>query len=201
MSSFIAEAEPTEAGRWRDLEELDDLGGGEDGRGGWVLLADPERERKIDFRPKERMSSVEMRGSFGGCKEGELGTELEERVREEIEGLRELGKDAEDLLEEEESARRKKAKGRRNFKFDFWGVSSDRRTVVVERMLERVESGEMDGERATKPSFIGGTGCVVDLVSDCGSSDEASWSGRRSLLGSGRGAKRMRRLPRAGEAR
>jgi hypothetical protein len=202
LSGFIAEPEPVEAERWRNLEGSEDLGGGgDDGRGGRVLLDDPERERKNDFRLKERMSSVEMRGSFEDWKEGELGTELQERVREEIEELREPGRDAEDLLEDEESARRRKAKGRRNFKFDFWvflqGVSDDRRTVGA---LERVESGEGEGDRATKLSFRG-TGCVADLVSDCGSPNEASWSSRRSLLGFGRGAKRMRRVDGAEKAR
>ena len=72
------------------------------------------------------------------------------------------------------------------------------RIVGVERALERVETGETEGERATKPSgrsFGGGRVCVAGLVSTCGSSSEGSWgSKRRSLRGSGRGAKRMRRV-------
>lgn len=172
-----------------------------------MLLADPERARKSDFRPKERMSSVEKRRSFGDWMEGVLGAGLEGRAREESEGLREPGREADwdrgDLLEEEESARRRKTKGRSSFQFGFGvfleGVSCDRRTVGVERALERVESRETEGERAMKSSFRG-IGCVADLVSDCGSSDGAQWPSRRSLLGSGRGAKRMRRVEGAEEA-
>lgn len=63
-----------EAERWRDLEGSERLGGGDDGRGGRVLLADPERARKSDIRPKERKSCF-------AAWEGESGTELEERVR------------------------------------------------------------------------------------------------------------------------
>jgi hypothetical protein len=141
-----------------------------------VLPDDPERGRKRDIRPKENKSSVDMRGSFADCKEGELGKELEERVREEREGLHELGKDAEWV--EEESARRRKEKGRRSFKFEFRvfleGVLGDRRIVGVERTLERVESGETEGERAGKSSGAG-IGCVAGFVSGFVSvSDEGS---------------------------
>lgn len=58
------------------------------------LLADPERERNNDFAPRVRMSSLEKRGSFADLEEGEQGTELEEGAREEVEGLREPGREA-----------------------------------------------------------------------------------------------------------
>lgn len=74
----------------------------------------------------------------------------------------------------EGSARRKKEKGRRSFKFDFGvflgRVLGDRRMVGVERALERVEAGETVGERARKPSCGSFGGCVAGFVSDCGSS-------------------------------
>lgn len=132
-------------------------------------LADPERARKSDFVPRVRMSSVETRWSFARLKEGELGTELEEARREEGEGLREPGKEADwerGDLGGEELARRRKEKGRRSFKFDFGefldGMLGDVRMVGVERALERVESGETEGERTTKSSwrsFGAGTVC------------------------------------------
>lgn len=174
-------------------------------RGRRVILGDPERARKNDFAPSVRMSSVEMRWSFADRKEGELGTELEERARGEGEGSRESGREAHwergDLLGEEEWARRRKEKGRRSFKFDFavlpGGTSGDVRMVGVDRALERVETGETEGESATAPSgrsFGAGTVCWEGLASDCGSSNKGSAMSKRSLRGSGRGAKRMRRV-------
>lgn len=180
MTGFKTGAEPVEAERWRDLEESERLGGGDDVRRGRAQLEEPERARKSDFRPKEKMSSVEMRGSLVEWREGELGTELEERVREEREALRELGRDA-DWERGEQSVRRRKENGRRSLKFDFWefldGVLGDRRIVGVERTLEAVESGETEGEREREPSgrsAEAGTGCMADFVSGCGTSDMVS---------------------------
>lgn len=156
--------------------------------------------------------SSEMRGSLPGWKEGELGTELELGGREETEGLRELGRDVVqergDPLVWDESARRRNVKGRRSFKLDFWvffEAVGDRRMVGVERTLEGVESGEMEGESGREllwSSSVDGTGCAGIFVTDCGSSARVSLgSSMRSLLGSGRGAKRMRRVERAEDAR
>ena len=78
LIGFIAELEPVEAERKRDLSE--GLGGGDDGRVGRALLAELDRVRKRDFRPKVTISW----GSFDDWKEGELGTELE-RIRDETE--------------------------------------------------------------------------------------------------------------------
>lgn len=208
LPSFIPVPEPVEAERWRYLVGSDALGGGDDVRERRVTLADPERPRKNDFAPRVRMSSVEMRRSLAGWKEGELGAELEEGTREVIEGLREPGREAEweeeHLLEEEELARWRKEKGRRSDFGEFLdGMLGDVRMVGVERALERVESGETEGERTTKSSwrsFGAGIVCGGGLVSDCGTSDGSKVS-KRSLWGSGRGAKRMRRVEGAEEVR
>lgn len=73
------------------MEESRDLGGGDEVRHGKVLLVDPERERKNDFVPRVRISSVEKRGSLDEKEEGELGRDVEELGREET--LREAGRE------------------------------------------------------------------------------------------------------------
>lgn len=121
-------------------------------RGARGLLADPARGRKRDFVPRVRISSVKKRGSFADWKEGELGREVWERERG-----REAGRgdwEGGEVGEEEREARRKE-KVRKSFMFDFWvveGALGDARIVGVERALERVESGDIVGESATRSS-------------------------------------------------
>ena len=75
--------------------------------------------------------------------------------------------------------------------------------VGVERALESEETGEMEGERTTILSGRSfGEGWGGDLGSKWGTSDVVSWGSKsRSLRGSGRGAKRMRRVEGAEEGR